>query len=105
MLAKILNFFLPRTVNKNKLKNSLLKVWQDGQQWAYQFCDYELLCMYDNTDTIRKYTEKQVVEAVQQLGHTVVDFEGVLYFSSVKLSEEELYQACKKAQQEGVLYD
>lgn len=86
-----------------ELQEALLKIWKDGSQWAYCFCDYELLCMYDENNIIAKYSEEEVIKVSRELRHPVVEFEGLNYFSSVECSQDTLLEMCKEAQEEGNL--
>lgn len=86
-----------------ELQEALLQIWKDGHEWAYCFCDYDLLCHYDNNNVVANYSESDIIDVSRKLGHPVIEFEGLNYFASIQCSIDTLLEMCEEAQRVGDL--
>lgn len=86
------------------LLQAMLNVLRNSDTWAYQFCDFESFCRYDESGILEQYTEEEAMPIIMEgLGLVSYEYEGITYYSCSDMTQQELKNIIKQAVNNGDL--
>lgn len=66
----------------------------------YEGCDVELLIMYDDSENLVKADVDKVIEVCKKMGHPVIEFNSICYYSTKECSNEEFENTLREMYEE-----